>query len=172
MRHYDEFIEVEASGWKGGQGTRSAIKLNANICSFYRELVSTFAFPGNCEINLLKAGSSCLAGQFCLRVGDTYNILKIGYDETYSAMAPGNILLDRLLQDISTRKMFTRVDLISDMAWHRNWRAAQEDVFTLYLFNRSPRGIGAWSFMQARNMVRGLRHTLLRRSPAADAHAA
>jgi CelD/BcsL family acetyltransferase involved in cellulose biosynthesis len=105
-------------------------------------------------------------------VGDTYNILKIGYDETHSAMAPGNVLLERLLQDISTRKTLTRVDLISDMAWHRNWKAAQEDVFTLYLFNRSPRGIGAWSVMQARNMMGGLGRVLRRRAPAPDGQAA
>ncbi len=63
----EEFLELEARGWKGAAGT--AIESDPRVANFYRTAATRFAGIGASEINLLRIGDRCVAGQFCFRVG-------------------------------------------------------------------------------------------------------
>jgi len=147
---FDEFLDVESSGWKGIQGTGSAIKLHPELTRFYRNLLNTFAPKGACEINLLKAQGKCIAAQFCLRVGDRYYVLKIGYDEAHARLAPGNMLLEWLLHRLTAEGEVKDLNLVSGAKWHENWKPRSDRVFTAYLFRRSPRGLLLWGYKAVR----------------------
>ncbi len=136
-----EFLDVEASGWKGVGGTGSAIKLDPQAGRFYEALVENFGARGACEINLLKTrAGACLAGQLCLVVGDTCAVLKIGYDESYAQVAPGNMLLEHLIRRHSAEGGVRYINLVTDAAWHANWRPLTALVTDVYLFNSTLRG--------------------------------
>jgi len=154
-----QFLEVEASGWKGGQGRGSAIALDPRRAEFYRSLGSRMEPEGVCEINLLLLDDRCIAGQFCLRCGGTVNVLKIGYSEDHARLAPGNMLMERLLARAAGTPEVQRVSFVSDSDWHRDWRPESTDVFDLWIFNRTARGIVARAFMSSREGAkRAYRH--------------
>lgn len=146
----DEFLAVEASGWKGVAGARSAIKLDARVLSFYQSLAVNFSRIGACEINLLRAEGRCIAGQFCLVIGDTSYILKIGYDESYAQVAPGNMLLEHTIQRYFREGAIKYVNLITDTLWHSCWKPMSYAVSRALVFNMTAAGLSAYSLLRAK----------------------
>jgi CelD/BcsL family acetyltransferase involved in cellulose biosynthesis len=146
----DEFLAVEASGWKGAAGERSAINLDGRVSSFYRSLTMDFSRISACEINLLRAEGRCIAGQFCLVMGDTSYILKIGYDEAYAHVAPGNMLLEHTIQRYCREGAIKYVNLITDAMWHSCWRPMSYVVSRAWVFNMTAAGLTAYSLLRAK----------------------
>jgi hypothetical protein len=70
-RGFAEFLEIEASGWKGQSGERSAIKLHPDLMRFYESLNIEFAPSRSIVLNCLRIGERPIASQFCLRDEDT-----------------------------------------------------------------------------------------------------
>lgn len=156
-RAFDEFLRVEASGWKGASGTASAIALDDRLVSFYRSLIRNFSSTESCEINLLKTGERGIAAQFCLLSGDTSYVLKIGYDERYAKLSPGSLLREHQLKRYAAAGRVRTVNLVTDAAWHVDWRPRAHRVFRAYVFNTSVRGramFAAWRFARLRRSVR------------------
>jgi hypothetical protein len=135
-----EFLRLESSGWKGDVGKASAIALHPRLLAFYRSLVAQYGPGGHCQINLLSLDGVPIAAQFCLRAGATLNILKIAYDENFAAEAPGNQLLDGLLQECCADPAITRLSLVTGPAWGQRWAPVEQDVWTITLANTSLRG--------------------------------
>jgi CelD/BcsL family acetyltransferase involved in cellulose biosynthesis len=146
----DEFLAVEASGWKGAVGEISAINLDGRVSSFYRSLTENFSRIGACEINLLRAEGRCIAGQFCLVTGDTSYILKIGYDESYAQVAPGSMLLEHTIQRYLREGAIKYVNLLTDTPWHSCWRPLSYAVSRAWVFNITSAGLAAYSLLRAK----------------------
>jgi CelD/BcsL family acetyltransferase involved in cellulose biosynthesis len=136
-RSFEEFLDVEASGWKGAGGTTSAIKLNRQLRAFYGSLLETYGADGGCEINLLRTKGRCLAAQFCLVTPDARHVLKVGYDEEYARMAPGNLLMEKLFERCVDEDTTVSVNLVTDADWHVNWSPEAVVTFEAHVFNRS-----------------------------------
>jgi CelD/BcsL family acetyltransferase involved in cellulose biosynthesis len=152
----DEFLAVEASGWKGAADARSAIKLDGRVLSFYQSLVVNFSRIGACEINLLRAEGRCIAGQFCLVIGDTSYILKIGYDEAYAQVASGNMLLEHTIQRYFREGAIKYVNLITDALWHSCWKPMSYAVSRALVFNMTAAGLSAYSLLRAKEHFRSI----------------
>jgi CelD/BcsL family acetyltransferase involved in cellulose biosynthesis len=157
----DEFLAVEASGWKGAAGERSAINLDGRILGFYRSLTRNFSRIGACEINLLRAEGRCIAGQFCLVTSDTSYILKIGYDEAYAQVAPGNMLLEHAIQRYLSEGAIKYVNLVTDTSWHSCWRPLSYVVSRVLVFNTTAAGLMVYLLLRAREpLSHAYRHWL------------
>jgi CelD/BcsL family acetyltransferase involved in cellulose biosynthesis len=128
---FDTLMEIEASGWKGRAGTGSAIKCCPRMLGFYRSLVQQFGPLDACIINLLWHGGHAVAGQFCLHIGRTLSILKVGFHEAHSQIAPGNLLLERTLQAACENEATDVVSLVNQPPWSRNFK---------------PQTVGVWSY--------------------------
>ena len=123
------FLDVEASGWKGENGSGTAIKLDDTLTGFYSDLAEGFGSDHKCEISLLRIDGEVAAGQFGLIVGQTMYLLKIGYAEEFAPCAPGNSLLAHTLDRLKADGDITDVNLVSDAPWHRSWRPEQQQVY-------------------------------------------
>ena len=154
LQAFKEFLYIEASGWKGEKGSRTAIKLNPEIARFYKNLLENYSKIDGCEINLLKVNKECIAGQFCLLVDDTVYVLKIGYNEKYSKFAPGNILLENLIKRLSNDANIKYINLITDYKWHDNWKPLFYKVFAVYIFNKSCFGMIGLSMVKLKQFLR------------------
>ncbi len=148
----EEFIDLEGSGWKGTSGT--ALKSDPRVAGFYRSVAAGFATLGAAEINLLKIGGKCVAGQFCLKVGRCLNILKIGYDEQRSKLAPGNMLLESVMRRCATGRDVDTVNLITDAAWHTDWKPRPSARFEAMVCNSSARGHAIYLGLRAKDGLR------------------
>lgn len=151
---FPEFVALEGSGWKGAAG--SAIRCDVRRTHFYRSIASDFATLGCAEINLLKAGGECLAGQFCLLVDRCLYVLKLGYDERRSSskFAPGHVLLEHVLQRCTSDGDVDVVNLVSDAPWFQQWNSESCERHTAVLFNTTPRGLVAYNSMRLKHMLR------------------
>lgn len=133
------FCAIEASGWKGREGT--AIGQSPELVAFYTALTGSLARQGWLEWHFLNAEGRSIAGHLAVRFGATLALAKIGYDESYARCAPGNLLLERLVRRAFQSGDLREIDLQSDMAWHRNWRLRQDEHFDLWLFPAGPLGM-------------------------------
>jgi hypothetical protein len=153
--YYEKFLDIEASGWKGANGSATAVKLDPSLTHFYGRLVEYFGSVGDCEINLLEIDGRIAAGQFGLIVGNAMHLLKIGYAEDFAELAPGNLLLANTLDRLSKDSRISEVDLVTDAAWHRSWRPAQQRVYGCCIYTDGPAarlllacGHGYWAARQ------------------------
>lgn len=151
---FQEFLELEASGWKGAGGTGTAIMLHPEFVAFYRALMEQFGALGRMRINCLKINGRVVAAQFCLLDADTIYLLKIGYDEHWSRISPGNLLLEHVIKEGTDGKAFRYVNLITDAGWHRDWYPSQYQVFNVILFNFT---LAGFLFRLSREIKRRLR---------------
>lgn len=138
---FDDFLRLEVSGWKGAAGKVSAIALHPPLLGFYGDLKKRFAAADACLISLLKLDGQAIAAQFCVLAGGTLNVLKIAYDETWRAEAPGSQLLYRLIEHCCNEPGIRRLSLVTGPSWAvGRWNPQCLDVWTLQVFKPGLRG--------------------------------
>jgi CelD/BcsL family acetyltransferase involved in cellulose biosynthesis len=151
---YEEFLQVETAGWKGEQGTRSALRLDERLGAFYRQVLRRFAARGRCEINLLRLGDRPIAGQCVLAIGDTAYVLKIGYDQAFSHLSPGVALMAHLIRRKGDSNAGETINFTTDMPWMKDWQPVSQDVIDVFLFRPTLRGRIAWWYWRVVQAVR------------------
>ncbi|MFH1740415.1 MAG: GNAT family N-acetyltransferase, partial [bacterium] len=137
---FPQFLEIEASGWKGACGIGTAIAQDPNLVSFYHELMRRFGARGQCMINQLFYGDKVVASQFGLLVGGTYNILKIGYREDHAWFAPGNLAMERTIRWCCAHPEVHELSFVTCPSWSHLWKPRQEKVASFRIFSPTMKG--------------------------------
>ena len=96
-----QFFELEASGWKGREG--SAIKCNPEALAFYGHIARMTAHLGQFCLHSLEVGGKMVAGAFSLVTDECYYPMKITYDESLRRGGPGQLLLNAILEECADR---------------------------------------------------------------------
>jgi hypothetical protein len=130
---FADFLEVEASGWKGATGTRSAMALRAPQLAFHREMLDTVGRPDRCEISALYVEGKCIAAQFSLQFGEELSVLKVGFDEGRARYSPGQLLFERTLQRYCADDTIKRVSMVGDAPWIMAWKPELVPTYTAYI---------------------------------------
>ena len=151
---FPQFVRVEASGWKGTAGT--AIDFNPAARGFYAGLMRELTPSGRCRLNLLLHGNKAIAGQFGIAVGEHYYLLKIGYDESYRKEAPGNLLLEHLLQKLAADPSIRHIDLVTDQPWHSSWHPTRRQVLSHYVIHNLPIGLALLAGVNGKKLLQPL----------------
>ncbi len=153
-RAFEEFVRVEASGWKGANGTGSAIMLDSKLVQFYKDLIGSQAGDKRCLITLLKLDGVAIAAQFCVITRSTLYLLKIAYNEAFSKAGPGSQLLYELLQYCCASPSITHVSLVSAPAWAiGRWNPDIQDVWDAYVFNSNWLGMVSFAAKRLKLVV-------------------
>ena len=150
---FSEFLRVEASGWKGVNGTRTAVACNPHLENFYRGLVRVNSRFMHCVVNLLYLDNICIAAEFCLFCNGALNLLKIGYLESYPRISPGDLLFDHVLRDWCERPGTRAISLVGDAAWQHKWHPDSVPLYRYRLYNRTVRAFPAWLWRTMRPYV-------------------
>jgi CelD/BcsL family acetyltransferase involved in cellulose biosynthesis len=96
------FMALEASGWKGRQGT--AFVQDHGAATFLRTLTRALARSRECRIDILRAGGKPVAAAIILKAGANAWYWKTAFDEEFAAFSPGvqiTSALTRQLQEDS-----------------------------------------------------------------------
>ncbi len=150
---FESFLETESSGWKGDQGSSTAIRNNPVHQLFYRTLLEP-EYPGLTPIiHQLSVDEKIIAVQFALATENTLYILKIGYDEHWAEYSPGSLLLDALLQSACSNG-FSRVSLVSNPAWANRWHPQTETVWRLTKHRSSLEALGVKTLTSLKRQIR------------------
>jgi Acetyltransferase (GNAT) domain len=92
----DEFLDLEASGWKRRTGT--SLRCRPGHDQFFRELSRGFAEQGRLMLLRLQSGTQVLAQSTALLAGPGQFGFKKAYDEAFARWSPGTLLdLDVLM---------------------------------------------------------------------------
>jgi hypothetical protein len=86
-RALENFLTLEASGWKAERGT--ALAQDDGDAAFIRRAVTALAESGQCEIALMRAGVTPVAAAIVLRHLDRAFYFKLGVDEGFAKFSPG-----------------------------------------------------------------------------------
>jgi CelD/BcsL family acetyltransferase involved in cellulose biosynthesis len=92
-RALDDFLLLEAQGWKGRAGT--AARCDDRIAGFMQTAVTALAGEGKARIARLCIDGKPIAAMVTLRSGEMAWCWKIAYDESHARFSPGvQVLLD------------------------------------------------------------------------------
>ena len=92
----EQFLALEASGWKGRAGTALA---STGHRAFFGEMARTFAADGRLQLLSLELDETPIAMKCNVISGDGIFCFKIAHDETFARYSPG-IQLERENADI------------------------------------------------------------------------
>ena len=92
----DSFLRVEASGWKGRDGT--AILSQPDTDQLYRGFAREAAERNWLRLHLVEIDGNTIAGALAVAIGGEGFFLKIGFDESYAYLAPGVALTAEMLR--------------------------------------------------------------------------
>jgi CelD/BcsL family acetyltransferase involved in cellulose biosynthesis len=91
----EEFLELEASGWKGREGT--AMASLERDAEFFRGVCGAFRELGRFHLLSLEADGQRVAMACSLRAGDGIFCIKIAFDERWRRYSPGaQLVLDHV----------------------------------------------------------------------------
>lgn len=103
----DEFLVLEASGWKGRAGT--AMKLNAETQSLARDVLSNERF-GLTRIEALRLDGRPVAMSIYVGTEKAAFLFKPTYDETYANLSPGQLLYLKTTETLFETRWTSKID--------------------------------------------------------------
>lgn len=150
-----EVFDIEASGWKGEQGT--AIMQVPEMRSFYTQLAETAAAAGTLRLFLLKNQDSIVAFEFNLLTDGVLYLLKKGFLASQGKHSPGQVLLLQVVRWAFAEPDVRFYDMLgnSRMRDPSKERFITEDypLFRLRFFDRSVRSAIAWGVYRTRQQA-------------------
>jgi CelD/BcsL family acetyltransferase involved in cellulose biosynthesis len=103
-----EFLRLEASGWKGAAGTAATLK--PQVSRFLANSVTALAARGKARADLLLAAGRPIAAVITLFSGKTAWCWKIAYDESFARYSPGVQLVLELTRDLLAIETLAEAD--------------------------------------------------------------
>jgi hypothetical protein len=162
-REFETFLDVEASGWKGAEGT--AIKLNQRAVAFYRGL-TTMTGEARCEIHAMYTAGTCVASEFCVYTRNQCATPKAGYAEEFASVSPGRLAAHKTIEWSCGDAGITSVSEVSDAPWLQLWRPESRGLRVAYIALRPASG---WFLVRLMQLRFGLVRRLYRRLAGRDA---
>jgi CelD/BcsL family acetyltransferase involved in cellulose biosynthesis len=109
IRHaLEDFMQMEASGWKGRQGT--ALLCDAGSAEFMRKAIVRMAALGCASIHALYLDQRPVSMQIVVRAGSAAFTWKTAYDERFQEFSPGMLLLEDYTTAFLADKSIAYVD--------------------------------------------------------------
>ncbi|HEY1397265.1 GNAT family N-acetyltransferase [Roseateles sp.] len=134
---------LEASGWKGSEGT--AIAPGHPQYEFYRAMLEGFARAGRVRLYQYWFDDAVVAMDLCIESGGKIVILKTAYDEAHKAVSPSTLMrqlqFQQLFDAAAAGGPIRRIEFYGKvMEWHTRWTAEARPVYhaTLYRWGWVP----------------------------------
>lgn len=130
------FELVEDAGWKGREST--SVKAMPANARFFRLAAERYAAAGWMEWNFIEGDGTTIGAHYAVRVRRTIYMLKIGYDERYSANTPGNVLIEKVVEHAIATGDVDEINFVADCEWHRHWAMARRELHDVIILPRIP----------------------------------
>lgn len=133
-----ESFAVEASGWKGREGT--AIASAPETEAFYRDVFDWLWRSGELRLSQLRLDGRLAAVDLAFEHGDRLYSLKTGYDETKRNLVPGLVLRLSLIEYCFEHGLRAHELLGADMPWKRNFSTSEREHLSVRCYRGRMRG--------------------------------
>ncbi len=131
---FEEFLRIEASGWKGNKGTATAISLIPSAKAFYRTLLDSSSPDFETDIALLYCGNQAVAGEFLIRTARWQHVYKMGYEDAFTNCSPGQILLRQVIERAKSLEAIDWISMVTGLDWHNDWHPIAEPTRQIGIF--------------------------------------
>lgn len=164
-----DFLALEASGWKGREGT--ALAGRADTAAFFTDLVRAHAARGDLEIVGIRCGDRLVAATVNLVAGRGLFFYKIAYDEEFHTTSPGRILMADNLDAFAGQSSLDFADSCADPGASLSNQVLHDRRTVGTVLVPAPSGTAgaaarsALAFRAARRRLRGLRRSRDVRGP-------
>lgn len=132
----EDFMRLEASGWKGREGT--AIACDPARVAFFRSVCRRLARRGWLEWQLAKFDGTVVAADLSLRFSRSLVSCWIAYDERFREYSPGNLLLKETLARSFADDQIDELNCLSDPPWMHVWHMSRARYFDIIVSPRTP----------------------------------
>lgn len=123
---FDEFVAIEASGWKGEAG---ALVNRPDERALLRQFLLDEAERGAAEVRVLRLDDRPAAAQLATVTDRTLELYKVAFDEELAGLSPSNLLMADLVRSCCDRPGIDRIDLITNQPWHDRWHAQEHPTY-------------------------------------------
>lgn len=147
----EEGLRVEASGWKGENGT--AILSSSSTAAFYREVARTFHRRGELRLSRIVLGGETVAFDLGLLHSGRLYSLKVGYDERFRSLAPALVMRLSMIERCFELGLETHELLGGDAPWKRQFSSGARDHVNYFAFDG---GVGGGTLYAYRSKMRPL----------------
>ena len=110
--------------------------------------------PLTLEVHEAAAADLCTMKMLRLVLDDLN--MKLAYDERHARLAPGNMLLERVIQSGIASGSFRHVNLVGDPPWFKDWRPQEMPVFTIELYNGTAAGLALLAIRRVKQWLRSI----------------
>jgi CelD/BcsL family acetyltransferase involved in cellulose biosynthesis len=138
----EEAFRIEASGWKGTNGT--AITSRPDTRRFYRDVARWAAGEGWLRVAFLRLDGQAMAMMYLLETDRTLYYLKGGYDPGFERFSPGVVLLGSVIEH-AFRSDIDRVELLGgDERYKLAFTSDVHERLRFQAFATSAPGLLSW----------------------------
>lgn len=143
LKHYgaadqaalERFYQLEASGWKGAEGT--AIQCDPRTRKFYDAVAEAAAGQGYLSLDFLELAGKPIAAHFGFNFRGRYFLAKAGYDESYRRYGPGQLLVNEILSE-TPRRGLREFDFVGPATWDESrWASARRTSYRVFIFHKN-----------------------------------
>ncbi len=135
-------LEVENACWKARSGT--SLKANAERGHFFERWARYAAEAGTLRIAILRIGGVPAAVQLAEERDGRYWTLKIGYDESFAACSPGNLMTWYVLAWAAAKGLRSFEFLGFAAEWTRRWTPLERACVAMRVYPVGARGLAAF----------------------------
>jgi CelD/BcsL family acetyltransferase involved in cellulose biosynthesis len=155
-RALEEFLLLEAAGWKGQQGT--ALLCDTRDAAFMRAAIGALAKQGSASIHALYVDGKPASMQIVVRAGRAAFTWKTAYDQQFHDFSPGMLLLEDYTTTLLADASIAYVDSCSldDSGFMSAWTERQP-VSDLWIDARRGGSLTFRLLVGAQKLYRSLR---------------
>lgn len=124
----DEGFAVEASGWKGAQGTAIVAEGTEEL---YRRAAECAAAAGSLRLAFLRLDDEAIAFDYCFETGGVHYLVKTGFRPEYAAYAPGKLLRAFMIERSFAEGLRAYDFVGDDDPWKREWTDSVRTTVTV-----------------------------------------
>ncbi len=129
----ERFYELEASGWKGAEGT--AIQCDPRTRQFYDSVAQAAARDGYLSLDFLELNGKAIAAHFGFNLRGRYFLAKAGYDESFRRYGPGQLLVNEVLGETPQRGL-REFDFVGPATWDESrWASLRRTNHRIFIFH-------------------------------------
>lgn len=130
----EEFFAVEASGWKGRNGT--AISSDSRTRVFYTEIARWAAARGLLRLTSTRLAGRPVAGDLSLESDGVLYVLKTGSDESFADHSPGVLHHHAAIEWAFSQSLSTYDFTGGADNWKMHWTKSTRDLSLVQVFGR------------------------------------
>ena len=146
--HFELFLKLESSGWKGARGSDLSHSPKA-LCIFRSFLLAS----DGAQVRTLYIGGGLAASQVTVRMGRTLFLMKIAYEEQLAEFSPSNVLMADLVDACCEDPGVGSIDCLVWQPWHQRWGMDREPTYSLTAFNtKTVRGFARATWYKRRGI--------------------